>query len=224
MSISCFVACCSSSTEAKSAERISSGQSIVCMTMTPSRTRSTAIVIRVRMETVTTAIRFSFSRASRSSTYGFVGGLVGLEVVGLVEPHRVDLVGWDEPGDADLLRRPRRQVGEVVVGEHDHLAVLGLVPLGDVVVRDLLAVDRAEPPVADAAAVLAVHLPELHVVVLGGGVEPDGHVDEPERDRALPDRAHRASPPSLGRRWSRRRHRPSVGLAPCRAGGAGRAG
>ena len=48
MSISCLVAC-SSVTVAKSAARISSGHSMVCMTMTPSRTRSTAMVIRVRM-------------------------------------------------------------------------------------------------------------------------------------------------------------------------------
>jgi hypothetical protein len=68
MSISCFDAFWSSSRLAKSAARISSGQSIVCMTMTPSRTRSTAIVIRVRIETVTIAIRFSLSRASRSRT------------------------------------------------------------------------------------------------------------------------------------------------------------
>ena len=66
MSISCLVARCSSVTVAKSAARTSSGQSIVCMTMTPSRTRSTAIVMRVRIETVTIAIRRSVSRASRS--------------------------------------------------------------------------------------------------------------------------------------------------------------
>ena len=68
MAISCSVARWSSVTVAKSAARTSSGHSIVCMTMTPSRTRSTAIVIRVRMETVQMAIRFSDSRASRSRT------------------------------------------------------------------------------------------------------------------------------------------------------------
>ena len=57
-----------SSTLAKSAERISSGHSIVCMTMTPSRTRSTAIVIRLRIDTVTTAMRPCASSASRSRT------------------------------------------------------------------------------------------------------------------------------------------------------------
>ena len=76
MSISCLVAC-SSSTVAKSAARISSGHSMVCMTMTPSRTRSTAIVIRVRIETVQIAIRFSLTSASRSRMYGLVADLSG---------------------------------------------------------------------------------------------------------------------------------------------------
>ena len=63
---SCLVALPSSSSVAKSGLRISSGHNIVCMRMTPSWTRSTAIVMRVRIETVTTATRFSFSSASRS--------------------------------------------------------------------------------------------------------------------------------------------------------------
>ena len=52
---------------AKSAARISSGQSMVCRTMIPSRTRSTAMFIRDRIETVTSAIRSAASRASRNS-------------------------------------------------------------------------------------------------------------------------------------------------------------
>ena len=137
---------------------------------------------------------------------GLGRGLVGLEVVALVEPHRVDLVGRHELRDADLLRGPARQVGEVLVGEHDHVAVLGLVALGDVVVRHLLAVDGAGALVLDPPAVLAVDLAELHVVVLGRRVEPDRHVDQAEGDGALPDRSHRCppsvcrAPPRAGRR------------------------
>ena len=52
---------------ANSGLRTSSGHSIVCITMTSSRTRSTATVIRVRIETVTTAIRSAALSASRSS-------------------------------------------------------------------------------------------------------------------------------------------------------------
>lgn len=61
----------------ESTERTSSGQIIVCMTIMPSRTRSVAIVIRVRIETVATATRSSPSRASRSRTYGFCAALSG---------------------------------------------------------------------------------------------------------------------------------------------------
>ena len=63
------VACMSSPRSPNwSVERTSSGQSIVCMTIMPSRTRSTAIVIRVRIETVAMATRSSPSSASRSRT------------------------------------------------------------------------------------------------------------------------------------------------------------
>ena len=55
------------STEPKSGFRISSGHIIVCITITSSRTRSTASDIRLRSETVTSAIRSAASRASRSS-------------------------------------------------------------------------------------------------------------------------------------------------------------
>ena len=122
---------------------------------------------------------------------GLGAGLLRLEVVGLLEQHRVDLVAGHELLDRDLARRRRGQLGHVVVGEDDHLAVLGLVALGDVGVRDLLAVDRADPLVLDPAAVLGVHLAERHVVRLGRGVELHRHADQPERDRALPDRTHR---------------------------------
>ena len=59
------------------AERISSGHIIVCSTMIPSRTRSTAMVIRVRMETVTTAIRSASTSAWRSRAYGLAAAFSG---------------------------------------------------------------------------------------------------------------------------------------------------
>ena len=51
----------------KSGTRISSGHIIVCSTITSSFTRSTAIVVRWRSATVTTAIRSASSSAWRSS-------------------------------------------------------------------------------------------------------------------------------------------------------------
>src|SRR5690606_8778745 len=47
-----------------------------------------------------------------------------------------------------------------------------------------------DPLVADAAAVRSPDLVEAQVVVLGGGVETYGHVDQPERHGTLPDRSH----------------------------------
>src|SRR6476661_2718872 len=100
MASSCLVALASSSSVAKSGLRISSGHNIVCMRMTPSCTRSTAMVIRVRIETVA------------QQDVGLGRRLVGLEVVGLVVEHRVDLLGRDELLDRDLLAAGGREVLE----------------------------------------------------------------------------------------------------------------
>jgi hypothetical protein len=135
------------------------------------------VVIRLRNETVTTQQGVGLGRRG-----------VGLEVVALLQPHRVDLLARHELLDRDLAAAARRELGEVVVGEHHHLAVVGLVALGDVGVLDLLAVDAAHALVADPPAVLGVHLAEGDVVALGGGVQLDRHADQPERHRALPDR------------------------------------
>ena len=88
----------------------------------------------------------------------------------------------------------QRQVGEVVVGEDHHLAAAEVVALGDVVVADLFAADRAGALVLDPPAVGAVHLVEPDVLLLGGRVELDSDRDQPERDRSLPDGPHRAAP------------------------------
>ncbi len=80
--------------------------------------------------------------------------LLRLEVVALVVVDRVDLVGRHELHDVDDPRAGQRQVGEVLVGEHDRLAAGQLVALGDVGVRHLLAVGLGDPLVPDARAVL----------------------------------------------------------------------
>ena len=54
----------------KSGVRTSSGHIIVCSTITSSFTRRTAMLVRLRMATVTTAIRSASSSACRSSAYG----------------------------------------------------------------------------------------------------------------------------------------------------------
>ena len=117
-------------------------------------------------------------------------GRRGLQVVGLVEQHRVDLIGRDEADDVDLPAGAGRQLGEVLVGEHDGAPVVALVGLGDVGVGHLLAIDVADPLVPDPPAVLGVDLVEPDVLLLGGGVQLDGHVHQSERHGAFPDRSH----------------------------------
>src|SRR5665811_940530 len=75
-------------------------------------------------------------------------------------------------------------------GEHDHPTVLGLITLGNVVVRNLFAVDAADSLVPDPTAVRSVHLAELHFMVLRGRIEPHRHIDQAEGHRALPYGTH----------------------------------
>src|SRR5207249_2709119 len=63
-----------------------------------------------------------------------------------------------------------------------------LVALHDVLVRNLLAVRRADPLHLDALAVLVVELVEADRLLRDGAVELDRHVHQPEADRASPDR------------------------------------
>lgn len=118
-----------------------------------------------------------------------VGLRVGLQVVAAVEQERVDLLARHELHDLDLTAALGGERGEVLARQHDG-ALAVVVRLVDVLVRHDLAVDLAHAPVADAAAVLVVDLVQRHVVVLRRGVHLDRHVDEAERDGALPDGPH----------------------------------
>jgi len=117
---------------------------------------------------------------------GLRAGLLRDEVVGLLVQHGVDLLEIDELLDVDRARGLDRDRLEVVVGQ-DHVAILlVLVPLHDVLVADLLAVDRAHPLHADPSAVLVVELIEPKGLLLGGGIDADGDRHQPEGDGSLP--------------------------------------
>jgi hypothetical protein len=73
--------------------------------------------------------------------------------------------------DLDPVRGDQREVGQVLVGEHHHVAGGQLVALGHVGVGDLLPVQGAEPAELDPGPVLAVDLPEGDVPLLGRRVE-----------------------------------------------------
>src|SRR6185312_396820 len=113
-----------------------------------------------------------------------------LQVVRLVVEHGVDLVHGDEAEHLDLVRFLDRQRVEVLLGQDHRAAVVALVRLGDLRELDDLAVQLTGPLVADPSAVLGVHLVKTDVLVLGGAVHLDRHVDQPERQGALPDRSH----------------------------------
>lgn len=115
---------------------------------------------------------------------------VGLQKIAAVEQHRIHVAGRHELQHFDLAAAFFGQRGDVVVGDDDHLAVIGFVGPGDVTVFDDFAVHLAHALVSDSAVVLGVHLVELDVVVLGGAVHLDRDVHQPERDGTLPDGAH----------------------------------
>ncbi len=112
---------------------------------------------------------------------------IRLQEVTTVEQHRVDFPGRDELQYLDLAAALLGQGGNIVVGDHHHLPVVGLVGPGDVAVLDHLAVRLTNALVADAPVVLGVHLMEFDVVVLGGAVHLNRDVHQPERNRTLPD-------------------------------------
>ena len=109
------------------------------------------------------------------------------QVVGVVVVDRVDLGEIDELLDVDRLGRLGVERVELL-GLDQHVAVgRELVALDDVLEGDLVAGRRVDPLLADASAGLARQLVEADRLGRGCAVELDGHVDQPEADRAGPD-------------------------------------
>src|SRR4029078_9961145 len=78
------------------------------------------------------------------------------------------------------------------------LLLLVLVPLHDVLERDLLAVDRAHALVLDPPMVLVVQLVELQRLLLGRRVQANGDRHEAEREGCFPHRSrHVNAPPGM---------------------------
>ena len=126
--------------------------------------------------------------------------LLGLGVVALVRVDGLDLGGRREVQHLDPVRGHQRQVGQVLVGQHHHVAGGQFVALGDVGVRDFLPVERADPAELDPGPVLAVHLAEGDVTLLRRGVELHRDHDQAERDRTGPYAAHGLHLPRLASR------------------------
>jgi hypothetical protein len=87
------------------------------------------------------------------------------------------------------LVEPRRL--EVLVREVDPFPLRDLEGFHDLVVgHGLVVLGLADLLVADAAAVGLVHVMEVQAVLLHGTLHAHGDADEPEGDRAGPDRSH----------------------------------
>src|SRR4051794_34479158 len=121
---------------------------------------------------------------------------LGQQEVGVVEGDRVDVGEVDERLDVDRAGLARRGRGELLVAEHDLAPVVELVAVADVLEADLLVLLRAEAPGLDRRSVLLVQLPEVQVLVAHRAEQLDGDVDEPEAQRAAPQRSrHQSCPP-----------------------------
>ena len=84
-------------------------------------------------------------------------------------------------------------VAELLVGE-DHLLAVAVVAVADLLEGDLDVLLRAEPVDLDRRVVLRVELAEVDVGVDDAAVERDRDVDEPEAERAGPQRpGHQAA-------------------------------
>jgi hypothetical protein len=99
--------------------------------------------------------------------------------------------------DLDPVRGHQREVGEILVRHHYHVAGRQLVPLRDVGVRDFLAVQRAEPAELDPAAVLPVDLAERDIPLLRRRVELHRDHDQAKGDGTGPYAAHGLHLPRL---------------------------
>src|SRR5580692_3576160 len=110
-----------------------------------------------------------------------------LEIVGLVEKHRADLVELDELDDVHGLSRLGVDLCEVLVGQQDVLTLFILVALDDLVPRDGFSVNAADALVLDAPLVLLVEHIEGEIVGLYRRKELDWNSDEPEVNGSRPD-------------------------------------
>src|SRR4051794_2652152 len=87
---------------------------------------------------------------------------------------------------------------EILVAHVDPLALLVLEGLHDLAVGDGPVLLLADLLVADPASVRLVDVVEVQAAILDGAVHAHRYVDEPEGDRARPDRSgHQAAASSF---------------------------
>ena len=112
---------------------------------------------------------------------------VGSQVIGLVHEHRVDGRVVAELHQVDDARGLHRDLGEILFVHDDVAALLELVPLDDLGVRDFPLALRAPLLLLDAGLALGMQLVERQRRGrLGRREDPDGNVDQADLQVALP--------------------------------------
>ena len=117
-------------------------------------------------------------------------GRIRLQEIALVVDDRIDLFGRNELEHRNLVLLRCRKLVEILVGEHDSVAVGGVVGLVDVRELHGIAAFGTDSVVLDPSAVLGMHLVESDVVRFRRRIDLDGDVDEAEGDRTLPNGTH----------------------------------
>ena len=99
----------------------------------------------------------------------------------------VDFLRVDEVEDVDGLRLVEGRGLEIIFGEDDKAALFVLVAFDEILPCDRLAFSLADALVAHRRFVLGVQQAEFRAVLARRTIELDRDIDEPERQRALPD-------------------------------------
>ena len=170
---------------------ISSWKRIVVAVSAPSRARTAARYSFVRMtKRPSAALPLALHQLDQQpvGAHRPLGLATGDEEVRMVEVDRVDLVEVDERLDLDRPGLARLDRGELLVAEHDLLAV-EVVAVADLLPEHLLVLLRAEAPLLDPSLVLRVQLVEVVVEVAGGADQLHRDIDQAEAQRAAPERA-----------------------------------
>ncbi len=111
------------------------------------------------------------------------------------EVDRVDILAVDERLDLDRPGLARLDRGELLVGQHDLVAVFELEAATDLLPFDLFPLLGAVTALLDRGAVLLVELAEVKVEVARRARQAHRHVDQAEGERSVPERARHAQDP-----------------------------
>src|SRR5436305_12706996 len=119
---------------------------------------------------------------------GVASFIAGAQVVGPVIEDRINLLLVHEVLELDRAGAFAGGGVDLVLIEQHILTASDLVTLRDLLVRNLLALLRADPLLLDRRAIGSMHLVKVHAPVLNRRMHPDRFVDPPEGSGSLPER------------------------------------